>query len=390
MIDQDREVPGALKQLAQGDILAVDTEFLWERTYRPRLALLQVATYLPDGDALGFAFDPLAVDVQPVVELLAEKSRLKLFHAGRIDLELLNALAPRMLSPVFDTQKAAALCGLGGQVGYAGLVEATLGETIPKTEQYADWTKRPLRAAQVEYALMDVLPLLDVHEELVARLKKSGRLEWAEEEMADLTNPASYKEMPPHERYLKVKGTKGVDRRGMAVLRELASWREQESERRDLRPTFVAKDTILIDLARRKPQRFDDLSLVRGLHPGELKRNGKAILAAIQRGLECPENELPERKKRTSHKKLGGVLDLLKAYMSQRSEELGIASETIATSKDLERLAKDDERERFAKDHSILQGWRRELVGDHLCQILRGEVSLAVDPESEGKLKLTR
>jgi len=389
LVDHPDDVQPAIEDLKDGVVLGVDTEFLWERTYHPALALLQVSAQTADGERFAFAFDPLEVDVAPVVEFLVKSECVKVFHAGRIDLEILNARAGCELQPVFDTQRASALCGLGGQIGYGNMVEAVLGRKIPKTEQYADWTKRPLRGAQVDYALADVLPLLEVYEKLVKQLKESGRYEWAQEEMLELIKPESYVTLPLHERYTKVKGTRGIDRRGLGVLRELASWREQEAERRDLRPSFVIKDPILLDMTRRRPKDQNALRNIRGLHGGEVKRNGKAILDAIKRGLECPEKDLPTKKKRGHQRKVGGSLDLLKAFLGQRCDELGIASETIATSKDLERLAKDEHREKYAKDHRILQGWRGELVGEDLCKILRGEVQLSVDPADPSKIKLT-
>lgn len=389
LVDHIDDVQPAIDDLKDGVVLGVDTEFLWERTYHPVLALLQVSAQTADGERFGFAFDPLAIDVMPVVRFLAESTCVKVFHAGRIDLEILNGLAMCELQPVFDTQRAAALCGLGGQIGYGNLVQGVLGRKIAKTEQYADWTKRPLRAAQLDYALADVLPLLEVHEALVKQLKEAGRLAWAEEEMLELTDPKSYVAMPPHERYTKVKGTRGVDRRGLGILRELATWREKESERRDLRPTFVVKDPIILDLTRRAPKTIDALHQIRGLHGGEIKRNGKAILEAIKRGEALPEKDLPTKKKRGNQRKIGGSLDLLKAFLGQRCEELGIASETIATSSDLERLAKDEHREKYAKDHRILNGWRGELVGDDLCKILRGEVNLSVNPDDPSKIRLS-
>ncbi len=356
LVDHPEDVQPAIEDLKDGVVIGVDTEFLWERTYHPALALLQVSAQTAEGERFAFAFDPLAVDVAPVVEFLATSERVKIFHAGRIDLEILNSRAGCELQPVFDTQRAAALCGLGGQIGYGNMVEAVLGRKIPKTEQYADWTKRPLRGAQVDYALADVLPLLEVYEKLVKQLKESGRYEWAQEEMLELIQPESYVTLPHYERYTKVKGTRGIDRRGLGVLRELASWREQEAERRDLRPTFVIKDQILLDITRRRPKDQDALRNIRGLHGGEVKRNGKAILDAIKRGLDCPESDLPTKKKRGAHqRKVGDSLDLLKAFLG----------------------------------HRILQGWRGELVGEDLCKILRGEVQLSVDPADQSRIKLS-
>ncbi|MGE0706732.1 MAG: ribonuclease D [Planctomycetota bacterium] len=387
LIDEQERVDPALEQLAAAEVLAVDTEFLWERTYLPTLALVQVAGRVGE-DLVAFAFDPLAVELTGLYELLAQPQRLKVFHAGRIDLELLNARLPQPLTPVYDTQVAAALAGFGSQVGYANLVEVMLGETLGKAEQYADWTRRPLRPAQLDYALLDVLPLLEVHARLEARLVELSRRQWLDEELAALSDPETYVQPQPRERYLKVKGRRGLDRRSLGVLRELAAWREQEAERRDVRPSFVIKDQALLDIARRAPRNQRELEHVRGLHGRELQRSGRAIIKAIDRARKLPESELPERARRQGAKqRVGAVVDLLRAYLHQRSEELGVAVETITTTSELERLARDGERERYAADHPLLQGWRRALVGEDLLRILRGELRLAVDPE-EQRLRL--
>lgn len=378
LIDHDEQLPAALELLRPAEVLAVDTEFLWERTYYPTLALVQVAGRDPDGAVHGFAIDPLRVELSPLLALLAEPGRLKVLHAGRIDLQIFQRLLGAPLSPVFDTQAAAALAGFGAQIGYANLVELTLGMRLAKTEQYADWTRRPLRPEQVEYALADVVPLLEVHDALRAQLSQAGRLTWAEEESAGLVDPDTYQEEPPELLFEKVKGRKSLDRRALAVLRELATWRDAEARRRDLRPGFVVRDPSLVELAARQPRRVDDLRAIRGLHPAEIKRHGGEIVAAIRRGLAS--DDLPSRPRRPKGRDVKAATDLLRAYLSQRAGEVGVAAETLATTAELERLARDGERERFAKDHSVLQGWRRELVGEDLLRILRGEVTVAIDP----------
>jgi ribonuclease D len=363
--------------------LTVDTEFLWERTYYPKLALLQVAGVDAKGDVQAFAADPLAIDVMPLLKMLAEPSRLKVMHAGRLDQQIMNMELGSPLRPLFDTQKGAALAGFGGQIGYANLVSSLFNRKLEKKEQYTDWTRRPLRASQIEYALLDVIPLLDVHDALVKKLEASGRIKWAEEEMASLMDPETYAEPRSDELYLKVKNKRGLDRRGLGILRELAMWRDKEARKRDCRPTFVVKDPGLAEIANRRPNSVKILQELRGLHRKEAGRSGKAILACIRRGETLDESELPQVKRGTKKtKNVDAAVDLLKAYLAKRTQEVGVAVETVVTTKELERLARDASRERYKHEHPVLNGWRGELIGKDLVKILRGEITLGVDPAS--------
>lgn len=392
LIDRPDDLLPALAPLRAATCLAVDTEFVWEKTYRPVLALVQVAGRGPDGQVHAVAIDPLGVDVRPVADLLAEPARLKVFHAGRTDLELLHELLGAPPGPVFDTQRAASLLGFGHQVGYAALVEQLLSRRIDKVEQWSEWTKRPLRPEQVEYALSDVIPLLDVHHALVARLEEAGRRAWADEEMAPLLDPATYEPVPDADRWREVKNRRGLDRRGLAVLRELAAWRERTARARDLRPSWIVKDPTLVDIARRAPTRPSELEKVRGLHPSESRRHGDELVAAIKKALDLPEAELPPLDKRRAGPDPAPAVELLRALLAQRAEEVGIAAETLATTADLTRLAKahlrgdalrgDDEPRDGAEPHDVLAGWRGELLGKDLLRLLRGELSLRVDPET--------
>ncbi|RMG07179.1 MAG: ribonuclease D [Planctomycetota bacterium] len=378
----------ALEVLEDMEVLAVDTEFLWERTYHPKLALLQVAGRDAAGAVRGFAFDPLAVDLAPVWERLLRTDTLKVLHAGRLDQQIAVRLAGAPLRPAFDTQRAAALLGLGPQIGYANLVEAILGRRLAKGEQYTDWTRRPLRASQVDYALLDVVPLVEVHERLRARLEERGRLAWAEEEMTSLTDPRSYAEPPPDELYTKIKRHKTLDRRGLAALQRLARWRDEEARRRDRRPGHVIKDATLVQLAARRPRSLRALREVRGLHPREAERSGKKLLGILEEVRRLPDSKLPPaRRKERPTQSVGAAVDLLRAYLAQRCSEEDLAPETVATSAELERLARDAARERFAHQHPLLRGWRGELVGADLLKILRGELGLSVDPRT-GTLRL--
>jgi len=387
LIDRPDALEAALERLAACPVLAVDTEFHWERSYYPRLAVVQVGGRLPGTDRIGAcAIDPLALDVGPVLDLLRDPSRLKVLHAGRIDLEIFARLLGEPLEPVFDTQKAAALLGFGHQAGYAALVEAVLGERISKNHQYSNWTRRPLTPAQVRYALLDVVHLLDVYEALLVLLERTGRTAWAEEEMRSLTDPAAYREPTDAEAYERIKAWRRLDRPALGALRELAAWRERTARARDLRPGFVAKDPVLVGLARQRPRSLGDLREARGLHRGEVEKSGQEILDAIRRGeqaTELPDGREP-RKRRVDVKT---AVDLLRACLSERSEEAAVAAEVVATTADLERLAKAHARGEELTDHAVLEGWRGELVGRDLLRILAGDLTLGVDART-GALRL--
>jgi ribonuclease D len=394
LVEKDADLERALAPFQSAKLLTLDTEFLWERTYHPILALVQLGARLPDGSVHAVAIDPLGVQsLGPLERLLADPSRLKVVHAGRIDLEIFHARTGGPIGPVFGTQRAAALAGFGQQVGYAALVEGLLGRRLDKVEQSSDWTRRPLRPEQVSYALLDVVPLLDVHDRLRAQLGDAKRLTWAEEEMTPLVDPASYVPVADEERWRSVKQRRGLDRRGLAILRELAAWREATARERDLRPGFVCKDPILVDIARRAPVKAQTLDNVRGLHPNEAKRHGQDIVAAVKRALDLPESALPPMDKRPRGPDPQAAVDLLRAFLSQRAQEVGVAAETLATTADLVRLSRahlrgekldaadDDEDEGSPADrHDVLSGWRGELLGRDLVRLLKGEISLRVDP----------
>ncbi len=413
LIVDDARLGAAVDALAGCDRLAVDTEFLWERTYAPRLALLQVAGRTAAGEVVAWAVDPLAVDPGPLVALLHEPGRLKVLHAGTTDLQILHDWRGAPVPQVFDTQRAAALAGFGQQVGYANLVEGLLGRKLDKAEQWSDWTRRPLRPEQVEYALLDVVPLLDVHERLLGLLEEAGRRAWAEDEMRPLTDPARYVAPPEEEAWRRVRGRRGLDRRGLAALRALAAWRERTARARDLRPGFVVKDAGLLELARRRPRTQAELERLRGLHPNEVGRHGATILAELERVAALPEDALPAAERKRAGPEVSATVDLLRAWVGQRAREAGVAPEVVVNGAALERLVRahaagedltpggggagpggagpgDDEGEGEGEpgaERDVLQGWRLELVGRDLLAILRGERALAHDPAA-GRLTL--
>ncbi len=375
LVDRPEALEAALAPLFGASRLAVDTEFTWERTYGPILALVQVAGRTPGGQVHAIAVDPLRVDLAPLVRLLTDPARLKVFHAGRADLEILLGHAGAPLRPVFDTQRAAALLGFGHQVGYATLIERTLGLHVDKVEQWSGWTRRPLRPEQVEYALGDVVPLLDAYDQLIAQLEQAGRLAWAEEEMAPLVRPEAYVTPPDEARFREVKGRHRLDRRGLAVLRELAAWRERTARARDMRPSWIVKDPVLVELARRQPAAAADLERVPGLSQREARRYVVELVACVRHARELPEEALPSID-RPSGPDTGPAVELLRGHLAKRAEELAIAPATLATMSDLEHLARahlsgaalDPQ---AAELPSLLVGWRAGAIGHELLGLLQ-------------------
>ncbi|MDQ4075908.1 MAG: ribonuclease D [Chloroflexota bacterium] len=362
--------------------LAVDTEFVRERQYYPQLEIVQIATEdveaVIDYRALG--------TLEPFPKLLNDPRTLKVLHAGYQDLEIFFNLTGAVPAPLFDTQVAAAMVGLGAQVGYARLVETLLGKSIRKSETLTDWAKRPLSKAQIEYALNDVRYLLDLHEKLKRRLEEMGRDEWLEDEWEAMTDPDSYRRVHPNEAYRHVQGVNRLRGHELPILRELAAWREREGIRRDRVPSHIVRDNILAELARRAPETIEGLHEIRGLHHREIERNGKEILAAIQRGKEVPRKEwprLPERS--TLSDQESSLVVLMQAWLRARADAMNIAANYLATSSELRALVTASPEERMTFD--VLRGWRRRLVGADLLALLEGQASLAWEPETE-RLKL--
>ena len=274
---------------------ALDMEFERERSYWPKLQLVQVA--VPN---LVAAIDPLALeDLSPLYDLIADPAIEKITHAGRQDAEIFFLKTGKAPAGIYDTQIAAALVGLGEQVGYAMLVQRLLGVRVIKHERVTDWGRRPLSEAQLEYALNDVRHLLQIRDALNADLRELGRETWFREETAFYSDPDLYRH-DPDRLYMKVSRWRSLDRRGLGVLRELVGWREEDGRRRDLPRQRVVPDDVMIELASRRPKRVSDLSPLRRLHPKEIERGGDAIVAAVGRGLALPEAQLPNPPKAPS------------------------------------------------------------------------------------------
>lgn len=356
---------------AAADYIAIDTEFMREGTYWPRLCLVQIAG--PEEHA---AIDPLAegLDLEPLWQLLDNESLLKVFHSARQDIEIFWHLTGRIPHPLFDTQVAAMVCGFGESVSYEKLVGKLAGERVDKTSRFTDWSRRPLTKKQIDYALGDVIHLRPVYEKLRRKLNRTGREPWLEEEMATLTDPATYS-VEPADAWRRLK-TRSTDPRFLAVVAELAAWREVESQRRDLPRGRVLRDDTLLEIAAHKPTEPGELARMRGLGRTTAEgKYGQAIIDCVNRAKALPKDHLPEPPgRRDLPVGTGPIVELLRVLLKMRCEESGVAQKLVASASDLEEIAADDE-----APVAALHGWRRELFGEDALRLKHGRLALAID-----------
>ena len=370
-------------RLREHDRVALDTEFVGEDTFVPRLELIQISA-----GALSAVVDfPAVGSLGTFGEVLGDPRIEKVVHAGRQDLELFHAHTHVVPTPVFDTQVAAAMVGYGAQVAYAQLVQRILAVKLAKAHTFTNWSQRPLSKDQIVYAFEDVHYLLPVHEHLHARLEKLGRVEWAQEEFTRLGTRLTDGSREPRHRYQRIRGWENLRPRAAAVLRELVAWREEEARRRNVPRGRVVRDEVLLEMARQAPGTPAALKSMRGLHPTEAERSGEALLNMIKRGAALPESEWPDvPKARRPEPEASGQVDLLQAVLKAIALEEEIAANVLASTADLQALV-DAKQDRTALDLPILQGWRRRLAGEKLLSVLDGAVAVSVDRQT-GKLLL--
>ena len=371
LITTTDELALACQRLARFPFVTVDTEFLRETTFWPILCLVQLASHEE-----AFAIDALApgLDLEPLLQLMADEDVVKVFHAARQDLEIFWKLSGVLPTPLFDTQVAAMVCGYGEQVSYSELVHSICHVGIDKSSRFTDWARRPLAEAQIAYAIADVTHLRDVYGALSKRVAAAGRQSWLDDEMKTLTSPSTY-EQHPERAWERYKG-KARRPRDLAVLMELAGWRESEAQARDVPRARVLKDDVLIELALAAPRSPEALANLRAFPRGmERSRAGGEILAAIERGLERDPKTLPKiQRDRRNGANVGATVELLKVLLRQVSEESGVAGKLIATVDDLEAIAHSDKAEAPA-----LTGWRRKLFGERALELKHGRLALTVE-----------
>jgi ribonuclease D len=369
LITTTADLADACARLASHPFVTVDTEFLRETTYYPKLCLIQLAS--PDEAVL---VDPLApeLDLAPFFGLMVDDAVVKVFHAARQDLEIVWMLGRVLPSPLFDTQVAAMVCGYGDSVGYEQLANDLAKARIDKSSRFTDWSRRPLNEAQLVYAEADVTHLRDIYLALKADLETTGREGWVAEEMAVLNSPATY-EVKPENAWQRLKGRIRKPKE-LAVLMELAAWREREAQHRDVPRQRVLKDDALMDIVARAPRSVEALAELRSVPNGfERSRSGGEVLAAIERGLALDPKTLPRLERERGRGGNGAVLDLLKVLLKAVAEAERVAPKIIASSDDLEAIASDDEAEVPA-----LQGWRREVFGEKALALKSGALGLRI------------
>ncbi|MCJ8335335.1 MAG: ribonuclease D [Epibacterium sp.] len=358
---------------AQYPYVTVDTEFLRERTYFSKLCLIQIA-YSGDGKTDAVLVDPLASDLSlaPLYELFRNENVVKVFHAARQDLEIFWVDANVFPKPLFDTQVAAMVCGFGEQVGYETLVRKICKQGLDKTSRFTDWSRRPLSDAQKTYALADVTHLRRIYEHLKEQLEKSGRSRWVTEELEVLTDPGTYS-VEPRDAWRRVK-TRTSSGRFLAIVRELAAFREDYAQANNVPRNRVFKDDALVEIASTKPKTASDLGgsrlLLREARKGAI---AEGILKAVAKGVNCPADELPKPPKlRGDNPQVNPALaDLLRVLLKAKTETAGVAAKLIAPSADLDAIASGE------RDVPALRGWRLEVFGQDALRLCDGEIALA-------------
>ncbi|MBS0168430.1 MAG: ribonuclease D [Nitrospira sp.] len=368
-------------QLRDSPRLALDTEFVGEDSFVPKLELIQVAT---EQTAAIIDFPAVLSEggLDEFWELVCDERIEKVVHAGRQDLDLFAVHAGQIPKPFFDTQIAAAMVGFGSQVAYANLVQRVHGKRLDKAHTFTNWSARPLSDDQLAYALEDVTFLLAIHDHLESKLSKLGRLPWVHEEFARLEGAVGEARREPQERYQRIRGWDQLKPKAAAILRELAAWREGEAKRRNVPRSRVVRDEVLLQLARHPPRHPDELRKVRGLHGSEVDRNGESMLATIQAALALPPSAWPVLiKERKPEPELNGLVELMQAIVKARALQEEIAPTLLATTGDLQELV-DSKANRSALDIPLLKGWRRMLVGDLLLDVLDGKLTLIIDPQT--------
>ncbi len=359
------------------DVLAVDTEFLREKTYWPRLCLIQMGTEKESVAIDPFAFD----DLSPLRELFTNKNIVKLFHAASQDLEIIHHELGVVPEPIFDTQIAASLLGGTLQVGYGSLVQSECGVKLKKADSFTDWSRRPLADSQIQYALDDVVYLPRMYRQMTAELERLGRLHWLDNDFAELSNPAKY-EVDPYDRWRRLRRVNQLSRRQLSAAREIAAWREKTAMKRDIPRKWICSDEQIVEACKREPRTLDELFMVRGVR-GTLKMDdARAVLRACIAGLDAPKDEWPELPKPPkSEPNVDAQVDLLMSLVKMRAKQHDVAFGVLASHDDLAKIARG-----HYDEADVLKGWRRTLVGEDLLALAQGKMAMTIE---NGMMKVT-
>ena len=367
------ELEAFIQRARTSSLLAIDTEFLREKTYYPKLCLMQLAT----DDEIAIV-DPFAVSELSVLsELFENESIVKVFHAGRQDIEIIVYDIGCMPKPIFDTQVAAALLGQTQQIGYASLVHAICGVKLKKTDSFTDWSARPLSESQIEYAEDDVVYLPRMYATMKEKLAAKGRLGWLDSDFEDMAREETYV-VDERERFRKLKHYTQLSRRQMAAAREMAAWREIEARRRNVPRKWVLTDEQIVEACKREPRKIDDLFMVRGVRERLTVKDARTVIELVEAALDSAPDTWPVIPAVTrSEPNVDAQVDMLMSVVRLRARENGIAVPTLASHSDLVAIARG-----HYDETDIMKGWRRELIGNELKELLEGRLSLFIEKGS--------
>ena len=369
LIDTDQQFVAFLERCKKSPYIAIDTEFLREKTYYPKLCLLQMG--IEDEIAI---VDPFKIrNFAALADVLVDPSIVKIFHACSQDVEILYHETGVVPSPIFDTQIAAAVLGKTQQASYSSLVSQYCDVNLPKKDSFTDWSQRPLSDSQIHYAADDVKYLPQIYYEMLAQLKKKNRLSWLEETFADLSKKEKY-EIDPRVRYKKLKRVNQLNARQQAAAREFAAWRELQAQRLNIPRKWVVSDEQIVEACRREARTLDELYMVRGMKESLKTSDARKVLAALIVGLDCPQSELPDvRPKSKNENNVDVILDVMNALVRMRAREHEIAPQTLAPQAELLKLARG-----HYDDSELMQGWSYTLVGKDLRTLLEGGFALQI------------
>lgn len=367
VIESEETLDQFLEKIADASWIAIDTEFLREKTYYAKLCLIQV-----EADGHRACIDPLALkDLSAFYAVLQNPKVTKVLHAAHQDLEILLQLTGTVPAPIFDTQVAASVLGIGDQMGYAKLVDQMLGVHLPKTQSRTDWTSRPLKQVQLEYAIDDVRYLAQIYPKMHEQLESQQRLHWLDNDFAKATNPSTYA-VNARERWKKVRGNQVLNRHQLSILRELAAWREERAEQKDRPRKWILSDEILIDMARQQPKTVAEITEIRGVNPERTSRFHPVWLRLIETGKNLPEAEWPElpRSKKPSARQ-NAIIDLLMLVIQLQAKKHSIMPAVIATRKQVANMVQSNRNE-------LSDDWRGALVNAEISRVLSGELCLGI------------
>ncbi len=365
-IDKQTALENLCAELKSATYIAVDTEFMREKTYSARLCLIQIAS-----EHTIACIDPFKLDsLDPFMDILLDRNILKILHSARQDLEIFHDLSNKVPGPVFDTQIAATLLGLPDQCGYAALVKHLLNIELDKAQTRTDWSRRPLDAAQLDYAADDVRYLLQLYPLILQQLKEQGREDWLSEDFLALENPDLY-QLPLDNLWKKVSGHARLKGKQLAIVKQLAGWRELRARERDLPRKWIMADDVIISLARMAPEHPQQLEKIRGLANSRSKNSGSEILAQIQLAQKIPQDQWPRIPAKKTSKNEDVIVDLLMSVLKFQAQKNNISPAILGARKDVEKLL-------AGQTPALMQGWRKKIAGNVLNDVLEGRRILKI------------